>query len=123
MVDSAWPKGTGSRAAAPPPMARWERPNPSRLNDTSAIVRKGTYPWQLNTTLGCKSECEMPFNAENTFARNPPQAGMCGPYGAGLVVAMRPPSPRRNGMSPDANRTVPRSANLETATNHIPPGK
>lgn len=23
----------------------WSRPNPSRLNDTEAIVRKGTYPW------------------------------------------------------------------------------
>lgn len=23
----------------------WSRPNPSRLNDTAAIVRKGTYPY------------------------------------------------------------------------------
>lgn len=103
---------------------QWERPNPPRLNDTSAIVRKGTYPWQLETQVGCKSECEMPFNAENTFARNPPLMGVCGPYGAGGVIALRTPYRSRNGRRADGNGTVPgMGSSLAVAASTIPPGK
>lgn len=124
MTDSSWPKGTGSQAAAPPPMAPWERPNPPHLNDTSAIVRKGTYPWQLETRLGCKSECEMPFNAENTFNRNSPTVGICGPYGAGGVVAVRTPYKSNGGRRPDGNGSVPNGGStLAVGVAQIPPGK
>ena len=52
---------------------KWERPNPARLNDTEAIVRKGTYPWTYKAS-GSKmpNVLETPFTAENAFTFRSP---------------------------------------------------
>jgi hypothetical protein len=91
---------------------RWERPNPSRLNDTSAIVRKGTYPYALKTSAYCDSTpCETPFIPENTFNKKGPDVAVCGPYGAGLMVGMRRRGNGRRGGSPDRDVQVPGAGN------------
>jgi hypothetical protein len=90
----------------------WERPDPARLNDTAALVRKGTYNYQLETRAGCKSDCEYPWNAENTFnKRMLPAAGVCGPYGAGSVIAVRTPKGGNGGGGADRNTRVPGNGN------------
>jgi hypothetical protein len=88
---------------------KWERPNPARLNDTSAIVRKGTYNYGLKTSAYCNNEpCETPFIPENTFNRKAlPMAEVCGPFGSGILVTSRTAYNQRNGRTPDGNGTVP----------------
>lgn len=116
--------GRGPPSVSTSSATDWKRPDPPRLNDTSALVRKGTYPWQLNTTSGCKSLCEMPFNAENTFNKKAPTVGVCGPYGAGAVLAVRERMNGRSGRSPDGNATVPtRGSSLSVAVQEIGPRK
>ena len=86
----------------------WERPNPPHLNSTSAIVRKGTYPYTLKTGAGCMDSCDMPFVPENTFNRKGlPMMGACGPYGAGGVIVMRGAKAQNGGRTADGNGTVP----------------
>jgi hypothetical protein len=90
----------------------WGRPNPPRLNDTAAIVRKGTYPYTLKTDQYCgQMPCETPFVAENTFNRKSPDVCITPPQGAGMAVMARH---RMNGNggrggSPDRNTMVPGS--------------
>jgi hypothetical protein len=105
----------------------WSRPDPSRLNDTGAIVRKGTYNWQLKVSGDCStSPCETPWNAENTFnVKELPMVGACGPYGAGAVVTMRQrySNKRNGGRVADGNGTVPGNrGSLGAAVDHIPEG-
>ena len=91
----------------------WGRPNPPRLNDTSALVRKGTYPETLRTWQyqGCMP-CETPFVAENTFSRNKaPTLCITPPQGAGMAVIARPPAPKQRNGSPDRNTSVPGNSN------------
>jgi hypothetical protein len=65
----------------------WARPNPDRLNDTEAIVRKGTYPYALRLRGGVGfAPIETPYLAENTFGKN-----------SGRF--------RSNGSAPDARET------------------
>jgi len=87
----------------------WERPNPARLNDTSAIVRKGTYNYTLKTSAYCNQEpFETPWVPENAFNRKSlPMMEVAGPYGAGIAVTMRQPCNQRGGRTPDGNGTVP----------------
>jgi len=87
----------------------WGRPDPSRLNDTAALVRKGTYPETLRTWVydGCKP-CETPMIAENTFNRGKaPDVCIGGQYGAGMGMVARPPAPKQRNGSPDRNVSVP----------------
>lgn len=91
----------------------WGRPNPARLNDTAALVRKGTYPETLKTWAydGCKP-CETPFIAENVFNRGrAPEVCISAPYGAGMAVMARPPAPKQRNGSPDRNTSVPGNGN------------
>jgi|SRR5215471_4071290 len=91
----------------------WGRPNPPRLSDTSALVRKGTYPETLKTRAYCgEAPCETPFTAENTFNKRAPSVCITPPYGAGVVIAVR----HRNGNgaqsgAPDRNTRVPGNSN------------
>jgi len=124
MTDSSWPKGTGTAAGPAEPYPQWSRPDPPRLNDTSAIVRKGTYPYVYAHNQCDCSPCETPYVPENTFnRRNLPMMGACGPYGAGGVITIRTPYQSRNGRAPDGNGTVPRSSSsLAVAVAEIPKG-
>lgn len=124
MVDSAWPKGTGTAASAPPAPAPWQRSDPPRLNDTAALVRKGIHPYELKmrgqetvaTSGRWTSPLETPWNAEHTFDKRGVM-NMAGspPQGCGQVVSIKMPTMGRNGRSADGNGTVPRSGNLATA--------
>lgn len=117
MTNSAWPKGTGSAASAPPAPAAWSRPDPPRLNDTSALVRKGVHPYEL-LLRGNKwtSPLETGWNAEHTFnKRGVPEIAISPPYGAGGVVAIRPTGGGGNGRTADGNGTVPRTGTLAGA--------
>src|SRR5215467_8640650 len=94
-------------------MPNWERPNPSRLNDTAALVRKGTYPETLRTWAydGCKP-CETPMIAENAFGRErSPELCVSGQYGAGMAVVSRPSQIKQRNGSPDRNTSVPGNGN------------
>ena len=89
----------------------WGRPNPARLNDTAALVRKGTYPETLRTWTynGCMP-CETPFIPENTFNRGKaPDVCITPQYGAGMAVVARPGRPVQRNGSPDRNTNVPGS--------------
>ena len=91
----------------------WGRPNPPRLNDTAALVRKGTYPETLRTWTydGCPP-CETPMVAENTFNRSKaPAICITPPQGAGIAIVVRPPAPVQRNGSPDRNTSVPGSSN------------
>lgn len=128
-------------------MKEWERPNPSRLNDTSAIVRKGVHPYQLllrgEEIVGSvgrwTSPLETPWNAENTFpnGRRPSDVGVGPNYGAGPVMVIHtpkrsPPGATPNGLNrsspaPDKNRAAPGPArgnggSLKAAVDCIPKG-
>jgi len=100
---------------ANPPSYRngeWGRPNPSRLNDTSAIVRKGTYPYTLKTAAYCESmPCETPFIPENTFNKNAPDGCIAGPFGAGLAIGLRHRKNGGRGGAPDRDTRVPGAGN------------
>jgi hypothetical protein len=112
--------------------ASWERPNPPRLNDTAAIQRRGTHPYELvlrgEETIASAgrwtSPLETAWNPEHAFpptrpngGRQPPQIAASPPYGGGGVVAVHTPrrsepgaTPNGRGRgnpSPDKNRTVP----------------
>ena len=149
MADSSWPRGTGTAAGRAPAPARWERPNPARLNDTAAIQRKGTHPYEL---LLCGEETvasggrwtsplETAWNPEHAFGGsglnakngngNAPQVGMSPPQGCGAVVAIHTPqrsapgaTPNgvgRSSPAPDKNRTAPGNGNsLRAAVDCIP---
>jgi|SRR5215467_4496127 len=120
MTDSSWPKGTGTQAASPPAYPAWERPDPPRLNDTSALVRKGVHPYEL-MLRGNKwtSPLETSWNPEHTFNgsnhRGLPDLAVSPSYGAGAVIAMREPHRSRNGRTADGNGSVPRSGSLAVA--------
>jgi hypothetical protein len=91
---------------------KWERPNPARLNDTAAIVRKGTYPYALKTSSYCGSmPCETPFIPENTFSKRGPDGSVCGPYGAGIMVGLRHRGNGGRGGAPDRDIMVPGAGN------------
>ena len=71
-------------------MKGWSRPNPPRMSDTDAIVRKGTYPWtykasgtKLPNPLVDMYAAENVFNhrSANKFSRR------TGPCEEGLTVA------------------------------------
>lgn len=93
----------------------WERPNPSRLNDTRAIQQKGCHPYQLllrgEETIASggrwTSPLETPWNAENAFpARNgrssrPSDVGMSPPQGCGQVLAVHSPRRSAPGATPN----------------------
>lgn len=102
----------------------WERPNPTRLNDTAALQRKGLHPYELKmrgeetvaTAGNWTSPLETAWNPEHAFrgsglnAKNgngAPGIGASPPQGCGQVLAIH--TPERNGAnpSPDKNRTVP----------------
>jgi hypothetical protein len=91
----------------------WGRPDPPRLNDTGALVRKGTYPYALKTDTYCgQMPCETPMIPENTFNKKSPSVCITPPYGAGMAVISRD----RNGNggrggSPDRNTSVPGNGN------------
>jgi hypothetical protein len=128
MVNSAWPKGTGTAAGPADPYPRWERPDPPRLNDTSAIQRKGTYNYVYAHNQCDCSPCETPYVPENTFnTKSLPMMGACGPYGAGAVIAMRTRyanGSRNGGRVADGNSTVPGNrSSLATAIGEIPKEK
>lgn len=98
-----------------------------RLNDTSAIQRRGTHPYELllrgEETVSpvgrWTSSLETAWNPEHAFpnGRRPPDVAASPSYGAGGVIAIH--TPRRsapgatpNGIgrgspSPDKNRRVP----------------
>ena len=123
-------------------MARWERPNPPRLNDTAAIQRKGVHPYEVllrgEETIAAggrwTSPLETAWNPEHAFngRSNPaPQMGMSPPQGCGSVIAIHtprstPPGATPNGAgrsspSPDKNRSVPGNGNsLRAAVDCIP---
>lgn len=123
--------------------SRWERPNPNRLNDTSAIVRKGVHPYELllrgeetvSSVGRWTSPLETPWNPEHAFSngRSPGDVAASPPQGCGSVVAIHtpnrsPPGATPNGRgrsspSPDRNRTVPRNGgSLRVAVDTIPKG-
>jgi hypothetical protein len=121
MTDSSWPKGTGTQANRPPTPSAWERPDPPRLNDTSALVRKGIHPYEL-LLRGSKSTSplETAWNAEHTFdKRGVPEGVISAPYGCGAVVAIRPQSRGRNGRTVDGNGSIPRKGTLADAVDCV----
>jgi len=120
MVDSSWPKGTGTQARAAPNPQTWSRPDPPRLNDTSALVRKGTHPYEL-LLRGSKwtSPLETAWNAEHTFNgsnnRGVPEVAISPPYGGGSVFAVKTTTRSRGGRTADGNGSIPRSGTLANA--------
>lgn len=124
MANSEWPRGTGTQAARPPTPATWERPDPPRLNDTSALVRKGIHPYELllrgqdtvATSGRWTSPLETAWNPEHTFdKRGVSTLAGSPPQGCGTVVSIKSPARNRNGRSVDGNGTVPRTGNLAGA--------
>jgi hypothetical protein len=87
----------------------WERPNPSRLNDTQAIVRRGVRNDALETSAYCRTEpFETPWIPENAFNRKMlPAMGMSGLYGCGMVGKIREPYPQARGGGADRNGSPP----------------
>lgn len=95
---------------------RWERPDPPRLNDTSAWVRKGIHPYELKVAAYDGPPIETPWNPEHAFnGRGVSQIAVSGPYGCGPMVAVKAPAARRSGRTADGNGTVPRTGNLSAA--------
>ena len=88
-------------------MPNWSRPNPSRLNDTAAIVRKGTHDYTY-LSRGCPipNSLEDMCAAEFTF-KGGPDMGVSGPHGSGIVAKMAHSKSNGRSPSPDKNRTVP----------------
>lgn len=122
MADRKAPRelpGLDRRIGAPEKDLNWHRPNPARLNDTSALVRKGTHPYELmlrgQETVANSGHWTSPlescWNAEHAFpnGRQPPTVGASPPQGCGQVLSVHTPYSRKgqNRMSPDRNRTVP----------------
>jgi len=132
--------------------ASWARPNPPRLNDTAALVRQGTHPYELllrgEETIAAAgrwtSPLETAWNPEHAFAgqngavrgtgaRQPADLAASPPQGCGQVMAIHTPKRTApgatpNGLgraspSPDKNRTVPgRNGSLRDAIATIPKG-
>lgn len=89
-------------------MGDWERPNPARLNDTAALVRKGSYPETLETRSYCGVKpFETPWVPENAFNKKAPMMAVAGPYGGGVVVGVRVDCPPKRGGGADRNGVVP----------------
>lgn len=115
-------------------MPRWERPNPPRLNDTAALVQKGTHPYELKlrgeetvATAGrWTSPLETAWNPEHAFngrGNGPPKVASGPPLGCGSVLAIQTERNGRPSPSPDKNRTVPgNGGSLAAAVNCIPKG-
>lgn len=116
----------------------------ARLNDTAALQRKGTHPYELllrgEETVASAgrwtSPLETAWNPEHAFnGRGNPAPGlaMSPPMGCGSVVAIHtpgssPPGATPNGAgrsspSPDKNRSVPgNGGSLKAAMDCIPKG-
>jgi hypothetical protein len=102
----------------------WGRPDPPRLNDTSALVRKGTHPYELlQRDNKWTSPLETAWNAEHTFnGRNNsgvPEVVISPPYGAGAVLAVKTSARGRNGRAVDGNSSIPRKGVLAEAISCI----
>jgi hypothetical protein len=105
-----------------PPEA-WSRPDPPRLNDTSALQRKGIHPYQLKlrgqetvASMGkWTSPLETAWNAERVFNGSSGEIAASPPQGCGAVVSIKAPTKRNGGRRADGNGSVPSSSNLHTA--------
>lgn len=88
-------------------MPNWSRPNPSRLNDTSALVRKGTHQYTYKARGSHMTNSLEDMCAAEFAIKGGPDLGMSGQHGAGVVIKTPHEHTRNGSPSPDKNRTVP----------------